>query len=493
MTTPNATLNPAPVGIDSPNPSNTVALVSSTLPMPLFPPLSVFRRMANFSDNVYRIDESSLIFKLLDSLCGDSGAGAAKKQMLINRLSSSLDSTHFFNLDRLYSHIFAFTRLSTENYPYNPELDMLESDAWDAIKIKDAEFRARCNDFMVAANLGGTLDGIERAVKSATGEECDLYEVWRYRDNYGITQTLGRTGVTLRNELVIQPLMSTMSVAQKHYILEAVDRIKPVDSIITVNILGLAVHTPVTFRAAGASDSYFEIQKKVVGIPDLSKLPPPAMLASDFSAPITRYWLPNHIVLPKTTPTFAMGSSSEHISYYTLAESGGAIDSIDYGKAVGNGSIVPENIYVTPNVPQTIWSNWTTFDTADSPDNYPGGKRGLHPDTKPAVTAGNQPYIFPYPSQTDYLIYMKQILDDRGGEYHDQVYRLPLTTTKTTTVTWRPRFALPIEVPVTDSTITIPWINNAPNLQLVATKKQLSNLPAPGSPPGPLQVIFAGT
>src|SRR5258708_26972208 len=51
---------------------------------------------------------NSHIYKFVDALCGDSGAGDLKKQLMVARLSNSLDNIQFNDLDRLFQNVLAF-------------------------------------------------------------------------------------------------------------------------------------------------------------------------------------------------------------------------------------------------------------------------------------------------------------------------------------------------------------------------------------------------
>jgi hypothetical protein len=72
------------------------------------------------------------------------------------------------------------------------------------------------------------------------------------------------------------------------------------------------------------------------------------------------------------------------------------------------------------------YTEWANYDKADSPDNYPGGKDGLHPATAPALNEDGSIYRFPYASQQAYVLEQMISIRDRGGIATGTQYRLPL-------------------------------------------------------------------
>jgi len=76
------------------------------------------------------------------------------------------------------------------------------------------------------------------------------------------------------------------------------------------------------------------------------------------------------------------------------------------------------------------YSDWQTYDLADSPDNYPGGKYGKTPATAPAVNADDTAYQFPYQSQQAYVFAKIKEIQAQGGEANTEQYRLSLNQWK---------------------------------------------------------------
>lgn len=418
---------------------------------PLMPPRSIESRLEHFDETVYRADESSVVYKLVDALCGDAGAGDLKKQSMLRRLSLALESVYFSDLDYIFGGMGFLSRHESESYPYDPANDMLTADQWDEVRIKDAWYRARIRDYFVAASKGGTPEGIRLATAAATSVDCDIHEVWRYRDNFGIPHAVGRSNG--RTEFVVQPHKASLGEKEKRLLLQMLNRIAPLDTIVTVNTSGLAVHTPVAVKAAAADSSYFEVQKEVTGSPDLASLPAPELLAIDLR-PSERWLLSGN---PETAPYAAFNITQEYGYYYLM--SGGSrspIDSVQYGTLQSDGSVKSEPLHEDYDVIEQ-YTAWFEYDKADSPDSYPGGKFGVHPTEAPALNPDGSPYNFQYASQQEYVTKTKNEVLAQGGDADDLRYRLPMIARSTTKRTYTPDLAVAWTPPTKDSTVTTPW------------------------------------
>ena len=151
------------------------------------PPKSTELRMAHFDENVYNAfvgtsDTNTVLFKFLDALCGDAGAGSLKKEVFLQRLSGSLDSIYGSDLDYIFGNVRFLSRASSEAYTYDPTKASLTSQQWDEISAKDAQYRSRIREYFTACGLAGTADGIRHAVHAAISSDCQVMESWRYID-----------------------------------------------------------------------------------------------------------------------------------------------------------------------------------------------------------------------------------------------------------------------------------------------------------------------
>lgn len=434
---------------------------------PLMPPRSNEARLLHFDETAWKIDSNSVVYKLVDALCGDAGAGDLKKASFLKRLSTTLENIYFSDLDYIFGGMGFLSRATEESYPYDPANDMLTAAQWDEVRVKDAWYRARIRDFFVAAGMGGTPQGIRMATIAATSADCDIYEVWRYLDNFGIRAALGRSPVSTRTEFVVKPHKATLTEKEKRLLLQMLNRIAPADTVVTVNTVGLAVHTPVRVKTAAADSSYFEVQKVVTGSPVLADLPAPELLAIDLRP--SEQWL---LSGDPTTAPYAAFNITQEYGYYYLA-SGGArsvIDSVQYGTLSpsldpNSGAIKTEPNFESYQVIEQF-TPWTDYAVADSPDNYPGGKFGRTPNAAPAINPDGSPYTFQYASQKAYVDTVKASVLAAGGQADDLRYRLPIIASSTTKRVFTPDLAVAWNPPIKDSTVTKSWTSGDPNKQV---------------------------
>ena len=422
---------------------------------PLLPPRSIEHRLAHFDQTAFTAEPSSVVYRLVDALCGDAGAGDLKKSSTLDRLTNSIEGIFFSDLDYLFGRTGFLPRTEEESYPWDPKVDMLTAEQWDEVRVKDAWYRARVRDYFIAAGKGGTPEGLRMAVVCSSSVDSDIFEVWRYIDNFGLTGQLGRSPISSRSEVVITPLKAELGNKEARLLRQMLRRIAPVDTVTTVNLHGLAVNTPMQVNTIAADSSYFEVQKEVTPTPVLDDLPPLETLGIDLR-PSEKWWLEG----AETAPYAAFNITQEY-GYYYLASGGSRspIDTVTYGTLNEDGTVSPE-----PNFEQfeTIehYTGWMDYEVADSPDNFPGGKFGITPYSAPAKNSDGTAYQFPYASQEDYVSKTKAEIIEQGGQADATRYRLPVVAKSTTKKTYTPDLAVAWTPPVKDTTITSPWTSN---------------------------------
>lgn len=437
--------------------------IPSTSPWPLLPPKSTELRLEHFDEAIYNTDSDTLIYKLMDALCGDVGAGALKKQLFLARLNGALDNIYFSDLDYIFGNVHFLSRTTDESYSFDPMVDMLTSEQWDEVKVKDSWYRARIRDFFAACQRGGTSEGIRRCVQSAVTADCDLFEVWRYFDNFGLGSYLGRAPSSARNEIVVRPHKTELTPKEFRLLRDMLDKITPQDTIVTISVQGLSVSSPVAVRAVSADSTYYEVQKTVTPSPVLSELPPPEVLAIDL-LPSEQWMLKGS---PETAPYAAFNITQEYGYYYLI--SGGKrspIDSVEYGTLQADGTVKPEpplELYTTTGQ----YTDWQAYEIADSPDNYPGGKFGLTPNAAPAVNPDGSDYVFSWVSQQEYVESKKQEVLSVGGIADDVRFRYPIQKESRTKKFYRPELAIAYNPPTKDSTVTTSWTGRRPRTRSV--------------------------
>lgn len=420
---------------------------------PLQPPKSTEKRLDHF-DLPFKADVTTFLYKFVDALTGDGGASMLLKDTLMTRFSLALETIYFSDLDYIFGGMNFLERFDAESYPYDPQNDLLTSDQWDEVTVKDSWYRARIKDFFEAASLGGTPNGIRAAVQAGTSANCEIFEVWRFQDSYGLTQPLGRAPVTTRSEFVVKPHKSPLHPKQLRLLRQMVNRIAPADTVVTIDPEGLQVNAPVDVQSASADSAYFEVQKRVTPTPLIQDIPEPELLAIDLRP--SEDWLFSKS--PEIAPYAAFNITQEFGYYYLV--SGGArspIDSVQYTKSNDGGVSFSHERNFESVVTTGGYAPWQEYELADSPDNYPGGKFGVTPSTAPARTSTGATYNFPYESQEQYVEQKRLEIIGRGGQADSTRFRLPLSEASMDRVTSTPDLAVAYSTPARDSTVTSRW------------------------------------
>lgn len=339
---------------------------------PLNAPLKFSQRLSRFGSN-YNLSNQSHLYRFLVTLCGDTGAGQLKKDMLIPRLEQQLESTQFGDLDRLYGNPLALPRLSTEIYSYNPDTDYLNTTQWTEVLAKDAAYRARCLTWMRAIIEGPTLRGMALATEAAIGIEADVWEEYQYIQNPSYTTDFSKTGSV--NEFVVIPRTLTLAPQDTRRISRLLDILKPVNTIGTI----FSSTPPRTERiptSRASSSDYFNIQRLVTGRPDIS------WPTIDLSA---GYWID---LTEREAPTLAFMGRQESVTYLSITDVTASSTHIGYFNAdqrqlfshLSNVNdpylaFIPQFSYDASIAPVNLSSSWVNNDDVGSNivvnNNYP--------------------------------------------------------------------------------------------------------------------------
>lgn len=144
---------------------------------------SILTRLeTNFDPNLFDLSETSHLSRFLKALLGDSGIGQLRKRSLVNRLSSIIQSTHFYDLDGFYGALLSAGRRPDEMLPFDPTdpaSATASADEWDQIQASDSRYRERIIAMARALALGGTAQGLRSLAEALTGYPCDVSETWR--------------------------------------------------------------------------------------------------------------------------------------------------------------------------------------------------------------------------------------------------------------------------------------------------------------------------
>jgi hypothetical protein len=281
-------------------------------------------RMAHFDPTLYDMRDESHLVRFVRVLLGDAGAGQLRKRYMMARLQTTLNGTHFYDLDGFYGSILSVQRKVSEQLPINPMSGTATPDEWDDILARDAKYRERIYALAKALPMGATVPGLQQAAEALTGVECDVYETWKMLgsrvsagrswdvaesdfgswDAFETTMetwssvedraTIGRAGVGNADEVVIRPKMSYTPVDASEEAAREAERqrqedemnvqrvlniLKPAGVLLTVDNLGMVMHVPTRIVTLEADSNFWEVLTKVKPRPGLSTVANPYPLS----------------------------------------------------------------------------------------------------------------------------------------------------------------------------------------------------------------------
>lgn len=274
--------------------------VLETTTDPMLLPKTVEERLAHLPETLYDTRPTSHLSRLAKALLGDAGAGGIRKRYIGARLQTVLSTMRYADMDALYGALFGLRRMSGETLAINPYFDAATPDEWAALDARDASYRSRLEAFGRSIPLAGTAEGMVAAAEAMLGIECRIYESWvlvdetgsnpggappapgarlysdveedfatygdmdrgTYADIEGGTGGFGRTTSTNRGEFTLRPYRQ-ITLEELHQLTAVMARLKPVGALMTVDPLGVAVHTPVAIRDVAADSEDWEISAKV--------------------------------------------------------------------------------------------------------------------------------------------------------------------------------------------------------------------------------------
>lgn len=308
-------------------------------------------RLAHFDADLYDLRPQSHLVRLLRVLLGDSGSGQLRKRYTVSRIQTTLEGTHFYDLDGFYGSLFGAVRRQGETLGNDPMTSVEAPDDWDEIMSRDAQYRERISALAQALPMAGTVEGLRQAAEALTGVECDVYETWRlleggrsaingrtwdqvqalasdwdhledvgtWRDVVGAV-TVGRSGVNNPDEVIVRPRRDyqseTVSVGPREAerlrqedemsLHRVLNRIKPAGVLLTIDPYPVAPYSRVPVASVTSDSDYWEVLRKVIPRPGLGHVSDPyAGLGSSlvplpqvpFSNAQTHGWSYNSLVI----------------------------------------------------------------------------------------------------------------------------------------------------------------------------------------------------
>lgn len=253
-------------------------------------------RLRHFFEGVYDLSPQSHLVRFLKALSGESGVGYLSKVYAYAHSQSVLATMRYADLDAFYGDVLGLKRMSWERT--DPALYYTANTPaqWDEIEARDASYRARIEAFSRAIGMGGTPSGLIGVSSALLGAEVRLYEsylaidetggieegeshplrprTWgeveeafkrygtldslTYADIEGQYGTIGRADVNDRSHFVIRP-MRPISSEEAYQLRVVLDRFKPVGTMLTIDPMGLSIHTPVPMRGVTSDSVHWEV------------------------------------------------------------------------------------------------------------------------------------------------------------------------------------------------------------------------------------------
>ena len=248
------------------------ALTSCSLPS---------KYLEHFSEDIYNTSLDSRLHKFLYSLVGPVGVGELKTSYFHARLQFEERGLNLKQLDNFYGNPFRFSRSTDELYPSDYD-GLINNQGWDEIKSLDESYRTRADDYLSAARLGPTPEGMRLAAKSGLGYNTQIVENYKSLFNqhsdqifdYNFIGSTRADGTQNVEEFTVIPDDSSetgvreISPEEQHLIKRATDNLKPMNVIQTVQ-QGSSTVSEVPVKAKLASSEFHQTMRLVTGTPSI--------------------------------------------------------------------------------------------------------------------------------------------------------------------------------------------------------------------------------
>lgn len=365
--------------------------------------------LEQFDPRLYKLGSSSHIRRFVETVCGPAGLGGLLADTIDLYLSQGLNTAFLSTVDWLFSSVMGFRRVPWDTLDYDVRTAFLTLSQAQDYEIRAAAYKRRYRLLLHGLDEGNTLQGVKDTCEAVLDCSVSVDEQWH--------TTPGSWRV------LIQP-WEPVTVEARRVCVETVQRLKPSDTVVTITE---PLHTVETFT--------------------------PSLVH-----PLTVGWtvkpfITNHVDNQRITVRnplvygySAFTDSAQNQSYEAPVQYGerNFTPTIDYPASSVTASLsviqggVESSVAPWSDKTKTVrWGNWTSYEKADSPDNYPGGMNGVHPLTAPAITPAGTAYLFPYESQQEYETQEAEKIISQGGQTQPGRYRLPLSET-VNTITYSP-------------------------------------------------------
>ena len=361
--------------------------------------------LQQFDPHLYQLDSSSHIRRMVETVCGPAGLGGLLADTIDLYLSQGLNTAFLTTVDWLFSSVMGFQRVPWNRVDYNIRTAFLALSEAEDYEVRAAEYKRRYRLLLQGLNQGNTLQGVQDTCQAILDCSVSVDEQWHEEPGSW--------------RILVQPWESVTPQARRVCV-ETVQRLKPSDTVVTISE---SLNTVETF---------------------LPSMVHPLTVGWQVKPLVTNHVDNQRIAVrqPLIYGYDVFTSAGENSTYEAPIQYGmrNLTPTIDYpaSSVTASLSIIDEGVETqvesyTVREPVTQWGAWTFYQKADSPDNYPGGKNGVHPLSAPAITPAGTAYLFPYQSQAEFETLEAERIMSQGGETRPGQYRLPLSQTVHTT------------------------------------------------------------
>lgn len=287
----------------------------------ILPDTSLAYRLRHLPGELYDLRPTSHLVRFVKAMLGDAGVGQLRQRYMQSQFQSTLQGTHFYDLDRFYGAIFGALRRPSEQLVVDPMSQVAPPDTWDAVMAADARYRERIIALARGVSMGATVPGMRALAEAVTGVECEIYETWALIDSTGSSPGVnrtwddmeivyptwddvegvswqsaegavhyGRSGADTRSEVIVRPRRAYDDdpkgrVEDEMALTRVLSVLRPASTLLTVNSDGVAMHAPVPIASIQADSEYWEVVAKIRPAPGLTSSPYPGPAGQVASTP----------------------------------------------------------------------------------------------------------------------------------------------------------------------------------------------------------------
>ena len=264
-------------------------------------------KVRNFSESTYYFNPGDNLTNLMGVLLGESGTGQMAAIQVAARLSQQY--LQFSDLETTIGELLNSPRLVSELYDttLNPFTDQLSIDEWKDVVAKDSIYRERLIAIATAILKGASVLGIQAMAEATAQVKFQVIENWTNAS--GVVTASGWSRGFGNFEVILIPNVPSgvvLSDDVRQSVIQKVEQIKPVGSIITLITGSVNNFTSVNYTTITGTSQFFHLQRDVLA----GSINLPTSVVNNNNPGInSRYWLQAGQTV--TAPYFAFTQTQE--------------------------------------------------------------------------------------------------------------------------------------------------------------------------------------